>query len=87
MEQPIPHSADVTMYLEVGGTRLSVAGCLGNSCTLRTSSSRQPCYAELVIIIDGQERRKRVYLPKGISEESLDVDFIHETGDLSCRTA
>lgn len=75
METSLAYSSDVDIYLIVDGKRIEVAGCLGQKCTLREVREVPPCHADLVIIIDGQERRKRVYLPNGISKDSDEVEF------------
>ena len=75
MDQNLQHSARVDIYLLVNGRRLDVASCLGNKCTLRNPDEAAPDHAELVITVDGEERRRRVYLPQGISLESNDVEL------------
>jgi hypothetical protein len=74
MNQP-NHSADVRMYLVANGSRIEVAGCLDNTCTLRQPQAIPPCGAELVVIIDGVERRRRILLPEGITSKSSTVQF------------
>lgn len=69
------YSADVLMYIQYQNRRIELAGCLGNQCTLRSSVQIPPCVAELVILIDGEEFRKRIRLPKGISIVSLIAEF------------
>ena len=69
------HSAEINMYLRANDSSFEVAGCLANTCTLREPADLEPCEAELVIVIDGQERRKRIFLQDGISQESKDVSF------------
>jgi len=73
---PPHHSADVCIYLVANGSRIEVAGCLDNTCTLRQPQALPPCEAELVVIIDGVERRRIVRLEQGISEDSREVTFL-----------
>ena len=68
-------SAEVVIYLEIDGSRFEVAGCTGNICTLRKPVDHPPTHAQLVIIIDGNARRKEVYLDQGMSHESADVAY------------
>ena len=63
------------MYLLVDGQRIEVAACLENKCTLRNPRLLSPCHAELVIVVDGVERRKSVYLTSGISPDSDEIEF------------
>lgn len=63
------------MYLVANGSRIEVAGCLDNTCTLRQPQALPPCEAELVVVIDGVERRRRVSLPEGITGASSTVQF------------
>ena len=79
MSQSIRHSADVDIYLIAEGRRIDVAACLGNKCRLAGRSSLPPCYAELVIVIDGQERRRPVFLSSGISEDKEQVEFEYQS--------
>ena len=69
------YSADVLMYIQCHDRRIELAGCLGNQCTLRSAVQLPPCAAELVIVIDGEEFRKQIRLPKGISIVSLIAEF------------
>ena len=69
------HSADVSIYLQANGSQIEVAGCLENTCTLRTATELSPCFADLVIVVDGQEQRKQIYLFCGISRQSLEIKF------------
>ena len=45
------------MYLQVNDTRIDVAGCLKNVCTLRNPINLKPCEADFVIIIDEQQEQ------------------------------
>ena len=63
------------MFLQINGTRLNVAGCLDNVCTLRDLTELPPCEAEFVISVDGYEKRERVHLPNGASKDSKDIEI------------
>jgi len=82
MSQILHHSAEIDIYLLIAGERFEVASCLGTCCSVRTPRNIAPCYAELVISIDGQEQRKLVHLRYGISQDRRDVEF-----DNVCETS
>ena len=88
---PSHYSADVTMYLQVNGQQIEVAGCLENRCTLRRPTQLDPCEADFVLVIDGRVSRKRVFLLHGISDSSPIVEFTptesdsHQLGKPSSR--
>ncbi len=64
------------MFLRINSSRkIELAGCLNNRCILRNPVDLPPCLAELVVIIDGDEISKRVYLGKGISTQSLEAEL------------
>jgi hypothetical protein len=69
------YSAEVQMSLLVGGHTLDVAQCLGNTCCLRQSIDSPPCEADLIIVVDGRERRKQVFLTEGLSATSKWIKF------------
>jgi len=74
------HSSDVDLQLIIGGQSLELARVSPNSCSLRHSAEFPAGEAELLIIIDGHERRQQVYLPEGISSASREVKYTtHET--------
>jgi len=77
MTQSLQYSAELDIYLLVGCRRIEVESCFGNKCTLRTPFDIPPSYAELVIVIDGEERRRPVFLKKGISQELVEVELSH----------
>jgi hypothetical protein len=61
------YSAHVEMYLQLADRKLSV-GQLGPAhCILEDSGNLPPQNGEIVVIIDGHETRRPVYLPHGIS--------------------
>ncbi len=69
------YSAEVRMSLLVGGHTLDVAQCLGNTCCLRQSIDSPPCEADLIIVVDGHELRKQVFLTEGLSATSKWIKF------------
>jgi hypothetical protein len=73
------YSADVQIRLIVGSHALDVASCHSDGCLLRETIDAPPGEAELVIAIDGHERREHVYLAHGLSTSSRDVAFVRAT--------
>jgi len=69
------HSADVDLQLVVGGQAMELAQVSPTAFYLREAAASPPCAAELVVIIDGRERRQQVYLPHGISRNSREVKY------------
>ena len=69
------YSAEVQIRLIVGAHSLEVASCHANGCLLRETIDAPPGEAELVIAIDGHERRKHVHLAHGLSVSSREVAF------------
>lgn len=67
--------SDVAIWLQVGDERIAVDGMTCDKCTIREPTQRDPCSAHIVVVINGGERRKRVYLPNGIASDSLDVVY------------
>ena len=63
------HSADVQIYLNVNGFVLPVGQLGPEFLILRESTEHPPVEAEIVMSIDGRERRWNVYLPEGISPD------------------
>jgi hypothetical protein len=72
------YSSTVRGWLEAGGHRFPLAQVGPNFCIIRDNVTTPPTGAELVIEVDGDERRKRVFLPAGISESFTVVEFAHE---------
>jgi hypothetical protein len=70
------YSSEVSMYLQLEDRCIDLAGCLENRCTLREPTSLNPCEADLVIVVDGQEYRQRVAFPSGVNCSSPFADFI-----------
>jgi len=75
MSNQSSYSADVRQYLVLDGQRLDVGQCVGNRCFLRQSIDHPPCDAELVIVVDGAERRTQVFLDQGLSRTSTWVQY------------
>jgi hypothetical protein len=59
------YSADVKLHLVVGDRTLELAQIGPNDVVLRTPTDLPPSDAEVVMKIDGQERRWSVRLPEG----------------------
>ena len=76
------YSADIDIYLEVDGMRIDVAGCQDNICILRNAAELPPTQAVLVIIVDGKERRKPVFLELGMSLDSTTVEYRADFEDI-----
>lgn len=76
MDPNIHYSAEVDIYLLVGGRRIPVAACLKESCRLFGPVEVPPGDAELVITIAGHERRHQIHLPNGISSDQFKFDAI-----------
>ncbi len=55
------------MELAVNGYILPIAQLAPNFLMLREPTDHQPASAEIMVSIDGRERRWNVYLPDGIS--------------------
>jgi hypothetical protein len=75
MSKGTSYSAEIAMFLQINGTRLNIAGCLDNTCILRDLTELPPCNAELVISVDGYEKRERIHLPNGVSRDRKDVEI------------
>ena len=69
------YSSAIRGWLVAGGRRLALAQVGPDHCVVRRSVATPPIEAELVIEIDGDERRRRVFLQDGISEDSTFVKF------------
>ena len=68
MAQPVTeigYSADVCLVLVVAGRTVPLWQIGPNSITLRDPVELPPCEAEIVMYVDGDERRWRVFLPYG----------------------
>ncbi len=63
------HSADVRIQLNLNGFVLNVAQLGPDFITVRNAADHPPADAEIVMSIDGRERRWNVYLPDGISAD------------------
>ena len=63
------HSADVRIQLNVNGHSLNVAQLGPDFLTVRDNIEHPPTEGEIVMSIDGRERRWNVFLPEGISPD------------------
>jgi hypothetical protein len=70
------YSSTIRGWLEANGHRLPLAQVGPDYCVVHHSVPIPPTDAELVIEIDGEERRKRVFLQAGISDSSTVVKFV-----------
>ena len=64
---PARYSADVRMQLNVNGSRLRIGQMGPDFLILDDTAAYPPGGAEIVMSIDGRERRWTVRLPDGIS--------------------
>jgi len=69
------YSSTIRGWLETNGHRLPLAQIGPDYCVVRHSVATPPADAELIIEIDGDERRKKVFLQTGISNSSTVVEF------------
>ncbi len=69
------YSSTIRGWLVADGHRLALAQVGPDHCVVRRSVAIPPIEAELVIEVDGDERRSRVFLQDGISEDSTFVKF------------
>lgn len=69
------HISTVSGWLEANGQRLALAQVGPDYCVVRQGVATPPTEAQLVIEIDGNERRKRIFLESGISDSSPLVRF------------
>ena len=67
----VGYSTDVRMQLNVNGFALSIGQLGPDFLILRDPANHPPAEAEIVMSIDGDERRWRVQLPDGISTEKV----------------
>lgn len=72
------YSSTVRGWLVAGGHRFPLAQVGPNFCVIRDNVTTPPTVAELVIEVDGDERRERVFLPAGISKSLTVVEFAPE---------
>ena len=63
----VGHSAEVKMRLEIGDTTLPVAQLGPDFLIVRTPVEHAPTDAVLYFAIDGNERRRDIRLPEGMS--------------------
>jgi hypothetical protein len=69
------HSSTIRGWLEANGQRFPLAQVGPDYCVVRHSVATPPTDAELVIEIDGDQRRDRVFPQDGISESTAVVKF------------
>ena len=60
------HSAEVEMRLLLNGSCFSISHMGPDFVRLGEPAQHPPCEAEIVLTIDGNEERWRVYLPEGL---------------------
>ena len=75
MPEESGYSSTIRGWLLVNGRRLALAQVGPEHCVVRRSVAISPIEAELVIEIDGDERRSRVFLHDGMSADSKHVGF------------
>jgi hypothetical protein len=69
------YSAEVNIYLQVNGERLPASHVGPDSITLRAAQELPPTTAQVVLIIDGHERVRDVFLFEGVKRETRCVRF------------
>jgi hypothetical protein len=70
---PRTYSADVRLHLEVEGHVLSLAQTGPEHIIVRQPIDLPPCYADVVVNVDGREHRRHVRLSDGMSKDSRSV--------------
>lgn len=69
------YSSTICGWLEADGHRLVLAQVGPDYCVVRRTVPLPPTKAEIVIEIDGNQRRRKVFLNSGISDSSRVVQF------------
>lgn len=69
------HSAEISMSLIVGGQCLAVRGAGPSELVLAKPAKIAPSQAELVITIDGDERKSLIHVSGSGDSESIYVAF------------
>ena len=70
------YSADIEIYLLVGGVRFDVAQIGGGVLILREPADILPFTdAKLVIIVDGHEEVRPVLLASGVNSDQISVPY------------
>jgi hypothetical protein len=72
------HSADVRMHLQVNGHTLPVRELGGDFLVLAESIDHPPTEAELFLSIDGDERRRTLWLARGLKNGECEIDISRE---------
>jgi hypothetical protein len=67
------YSADVRMELRLNGSVLTISHLGPDYLILARPVDHPPAPAEIIVSIDGNQRRRAVYLPAGLSTESRRV--------------
>ena len=70
------YSADVRMRLTVGSHVLNIGQLGPDFIMLRNPMDHAPAVGEIVVSIDGRERRWNVHLPDGISAANPETRII-----------
>ena len=66
MSETLQYSAEVDIYLDLGTEKLIIDSFLDNKILLRTPRELPPFSADLVIVVDGKEWRRKVSFPFGL---------------------
>lgn len=69
------YSSRVTILLLIAGVELDFAQISNGTLHIRDSQDIDESEGELVIKVDGNETRQRIFLPTGISKNSRQVAF------------
>jgi hypothetical protein len=70
-QDKVGHSAEVHMQLNLNGFVLPIGQLGPDFLILRDPTDHPPAEAEIVMSIDGEERRWNVHLPDGISVDKV----------------
>jgi len=73
------YSSEVDLRLDLGGRQVSLHAVGPERVTLREPTDAPPGPAEVIVCIDGRERRSPVMLPDGLSRDSKYARTIRET--------
>jgi hypothetical protein len=71
------YSADVQLRLAVGRNVFPLASIGPSDMELREARELPPSDAEIILSVDGNETRWRVYLPNGAVPFETRVDFVN----------
>lgn len=73
--RPIRYSANVTLILRVGDQTFNLAKIGPDCLVLRTPMELPPCCGEIIMTVDGHERRWPIRLHNGAVPFDEDVEF------------